>query len=152
MCGLSTSSTHEKDSMIDVFSMKERLEMSMDGLIHSLGCQIHLDSGCSISDQPCQSVVYSLHSTPSPFNTARCPLLISLTVRHLKFTLATATTKYPDVHSPSQCHGHTQLGHQDLNGKFNTLLAFVLPKPSVPFISCFFCCNSQQVPILALFP
>jgi hypothetical protein len=47
-------------------------------LIHSLDCRIDLSWVFA------QVVVQSLQSTPSPFNTARCPLLISLTVRHLR--------------------------------------------------------------------
>ena len=41
------------------------------------------------------------------------------------------TIKCRDKYSPSQCHGHTQLGHQDLNCKFNTLLPLILPELSV---------------------
>jgi hypothetical protein len=45
--------------------------------------------------------------------------------------LAIVSTGYSEIHSPSQCHGHPQLGHQDLDSQFNTLLALILPKSSV---------------------
>ncbi|KAG9685077.1 hypothetical protein KCU60_g15088, partial [Aureobasidium melanogenum] len=65
---------------------------------------------------------------------------------------AKASFKGTEMHLPSQCHGHTQLGHQYLDCKFNTLLPFVLPNSSVFSHHFYFLLNLLQAPISVLFP
>jgi hypothetical protein len=54
-------------------------------LIHPLDCpNLFYPWVVSVLEPICLPVFQSLHSTPSLFRTARCPLLVSFTVRHLE--------------------------------------------------------------------
>ena len=104
---------------------------------------------CAPSYQP---VIQSLHNTPSPFNTARCPLLISFTVRHL-------ATRQQLILSIVQTYTNPANAMVIRNSAIKILIASSTPccplycQTYQSFLApCSYCCNLQQAPISVLSP
>lgn len=71
------------------------------------------------------AIGYSFARMPCELRYARWPRVISLTVRHLRLVSSRRAASGSE-YKPCKSHGNLELVHENLESKFNTLLAVIL--------------------------